>query len=151
MAVAVFNYAVWELRFPSLAPAVPEPLAQSYFGEASLLLDNTDCSPVADVNARLVLLNLLVAHIAAINGASASGSAGLVGRISEATEGSVTIRADYTAAPGSAQWYAQTPWGAEYWALTANYRTMHYVPGEQPFLGVVGYMGAPYGARRWGS
>lgn len=149
MAVVVFNYTVWSARFPALVPATSEPLATAYFGEACLILDNTDCSAVQDVNARTALLNLLVAHIAAINGATAAGSAGLVGRISEATEGSVTIRADYEAKPGTEQWYVQTPWGAEYWALTAQYRTMHYTPGEQPYLGVIGYTGAPYGAPRW--
>lgn len=144
MGVAVFNYAAWAARYPTLAAKVDEPLAQSYFDEAGLVyLLNNDCSVVQDVPTRLVLLNMLVAHLAALNGATASGEAGLVGRVSSATEGSVTINADYNAQPGSEQWYAQTPYGAQYWAATVGYRSAIYVPGPQPFLGVPG----PYGWR----
>ncbi len=143
MGVAVFSYALWAARYPALAPKVAEPLAQSYFDEAgALYLLNNDCSIVEDVPTRLILLNMLVAHIAAINGATATGEAGLVGRISTATEGSVTIAAEYNAAPGTEQWYAQTPYGAQYWAATVGYRSATYVPGPTPFLGVPGPRGA---------
>lgn len=147
MAVASFNYSLWAARYPALAAVVAEPLATAYFGEAGIYLDNTDCSLVQDVNVRLTLLNLLTAHIAALNGATASGAAGLVGRVSSATEGSVTINADLQTRPGTEQWYAQTPYGLQYWAATAAYRTAVYVPGPQPYLGVPG--GSEWGAGRW--
>ena len=151
MGVAVFSYAVWSARYPLLAPKVSEPLATSYFDEAgAFYLNNTDCSIVEDVPTRLLLLNMLVAHIALLNGAGAAGEAGLVGRISSATEGSVTINADYNAAPGSEQWYAQTGPGAAYWAATARWRTMRYVPGQQPFRGVPGYATRGYGSGGYG-
>lgn len=146
MGIAVFDYAVWSARYPLIAPKVSEPLASSYFTEAgALYLDNTDCSIVQDVPTRLMLLNMLVAHIALLGGAGAAGEAGLVGRISSATEGSVTIQADYNASPGSEQWYAQTGPGAAFWAATARYRTMRYVPGPQPFLGVPGMITRGFG------
>ena len=147
MGVAVFNYASWSVRYAALAAAVPEELAALYFSEAGIYLDNTDCSPVQDVAVRLVLLNMLVAHIAAINGATAAGAAGLVGRIASATEGSVTINAELLGKPGTEQWYAQTPYGLQYWTAVAPYRTMQYVPGPQPYLGVPG--GGGWGGRRW--
>lgn len=147
MAVAVFDYAAWALRYPTLALKVPSALATAYFAEATDFLDNTDSSPIDDVVQRLRFLNLLVAHIAAINGATTAGAAGIVGRISSVTEGSVTISSEYMTTPGSHAWFAQTQWGAEYWALTAGYRTVSYVPGQQP------YVGEPYygvaGALRW--
>jgi len=138
VAIASFNYAVWAARFPALAATVDAPLAESYFAEAGVYLNNTDTSPVVDVAIRLILLNLLVAHIAALNGATAASAAGLVGRISSVTEGSVTISTDYAVPAGSAAWYAQTQYGAQYWAMTAPYRTMNYVPGPEPYLGVPG-------------
>lgn len=141
MGVASFNYTAWAARYPALAPAVPEELAALYFAEAGLYLDNTDCSPVDDVTTRLVLLNMLVAHIAALNGATAAGAAGLVGRVSSATEGSVTINAELQTRPGTEQWYAQTPYGLQYWTATAVYRTAQYVPGPRPYLGVPGAFG----------
>ncbi len=129
---------------------MPSPLATAYFSQATLYLNNTDCSPVSDVGQRLQLFNMLVAHIAALNGAIGPGSQGIVGRVSSATEGGVTITFDYQATAGSAQWYAQTPWGAQYWEATAGYRTMQYVPGEQPFLGVPGYGGLGQGGYGFG-
>jgi hypothetical protein len=146
MAVAVFDYNLWTLRYPALAAKVPEPLAVSYFAEAGLFLDNTDCSIVTDVAARLILLNMIVAHIAYGNGASAASEAGLVGRISSVTEGSVTIATEFKGFSGDlAAYFSQSPYGVEYWAMTAGYRTAHYVPGVQPFLGVPGYLGG----QRW--
>lgn len=147
MAVVIFDYAVWALRFPALAAKVSEELATVYFGEATDFLDNTDDSLIDDVNKRARYLNLLVAHIAALNGATTAGAAGLVGRVSSVTEGSVTIATEFGVAPGSQAWFAQTSWGAEYWALTAGYRTATYVPGLQPFLDVPGP--GPWGPNRW--
>jgi len=147
MGVAVFSYAAWSLRFPALAAKVAEPLAALYFDEAGIYLDNTDGSLVEDVPTRLTFLNLIVAHIAACNGATDAGAAGLVGRISNVTEGSVTIGTELKGFAGDqAAYFAQTPYGAQYWAMTASYRTMQYIPAQPPFLGVPGYGGArwPY-------
>lgn len=130
MAVAVFDYALWAARYPSLAASVDEALAGAYFMEATIYLSNGEGSPVSDVTQRLVLLNKLVAHIAALNGADRGGGAsgGLVGRIARAGEGSVNVSTDYEA-PGSAGWYAQTQYGANYWQATMGLRTFRYVPG----------------------
>lgn len=141
MAVAVFDYGVWALRFPDLAASVSIPLANSYFGEAGLYLDNTDCSPVGDVNARLAILNLIVAHIAQINLPASAGGSGLVGPIESATEGSVTVKVKLPDSRGLAWWFTQTPFGAAVWAALAPYRTAHYVPGPQPIFGPFGYTG----------
>lgn len=141
MAVAVFDYGVWALRYPDLAASVASPLAQSYFGDAGLYLDNTDCSPVQDVNARLSLLNMIVAHIASLGIGSRGGAGGLVGPIESATEGSVTVKVKLPDAKGLAWWFMQTPYGAAVWAALAPYRTAHYVPGLQPDFGPYGYTG----------
>jgi hypothetical protein len=141
MGIVTFNYANWALRFPELATVVDEQLATLYFGEATDFLNNTDCSPVEDLDRRTRWLYLLTAHIAAL---ALPARGGLVGRLSSVTQGSITISSEYVT-PGSGAWYQQTPWGAEYWALTAGYRSMQYVPGPRPFLGVPGY-----GGRGWG-
>jgi hypothetical protein len=136
--VVVFSYEVWAARYPSLAANVSEPLAQAYFDEAQLFCDNSRCSPVRNLAIRAVLLNLLVAHVASLNmsagatsGGSTSGPAAgpspLVGRITSATEGSVSVTSEMDVPPGSAQWFNQTPYGAEFWAATAAYRTMRYI------------------------
>jgi hypothetical protein len=53
------------------------------------------------------------------------------GRISSASEGSVSAAFDMNVPPGSAQWWAQTKYGSDYWLAMAPYRTMQYRPGPR--------------------
>lgn len=145
MAVAVFNYAAWTARYPEFA-SVPEPLANLFFAEATLLLDNTDCSPVQDVAQRLVLLNMLTAHIAALSGSTSTGTyvsgGGSVGRVSEAQEGTVKVSFDMgKSSSEQAAYFLQTPYGALFWQLTARYRTARYVPAQPRQFDRFGFMG----------
>ena len=132
MTIVVFNYATWSARFPELASAVDETLATIYFQEAQIFVDNTDCSPIlaaADGGFRDTLLNLVTAHIAALN-ANIGGnpSSPLVGRINNATQGSVSVGTDYMVAKSDTQaYFNQTEYGAEYWAMAARYRRFRYV------------------------
>lgn len=135
MGVVAFDYGAWAARYPELAASVSQPQAQGYWNEAGLYLDNTASSLVTDDSVggqRATLLNMVTAHIAQLN-AYQNGQAAspLVGRISSATEGSVTVQASMDAQPGSAAWWQQTKYGAAYWAATSHYRTARYRPGPQ--------------------
>jgi hypothetical protein len=127
--VVVFDYPTWAARYPELAASVGAPLAAMYFAEAGLYCDNAATSIISDLTRRALILNMLTAHIAALN-ASVNGqpAPGLVGRIASATEGSVTVSADYQV-PGTAAWYAQTRYGAAAWQAMASNRTAFFVPG----------------------
>lgn len=133
MAVAVFDYAAWVARYPEFG-AVSEQRAALFFAEAGLYLDNTDASPVQDVAMRLVLLNMVTAHIAALSGAlNADGKpSGLVGRVSSASEGSVSVSTELGLVPGSAVWFQQTSYGLSFWQATKGYRSAVYV-APQPY------------------
>lgn len=147
MTVAVFDWTAWAALYPELvAKGVTQPYATALFGgPAGLLLDNTDCSPVADVARRLVFLNMVVAHLAYLQG---PGSSGLVGRVDQASEGSVSAHADYGTQSASAAYWLQSPYGALYWQATAPYRTMRYVPAPpSPATFPAGFYVSPY--RRW--
>jgi len=130
MTIAVFNYTAWTTRYPEMG-AVSEEQAALFFSEAGLYLDNTDCSPVQDVTRRLMLLNMLTAHIAALSGAlDPSGQpSGTVGAVSSATEGSVSVSFDLGLSPGTAPWYRQTQYGLAFWQATKGLRSAVYVPG----------------------
>lgn len=136
--IAVFDYNLWSARYPELSAFVSQKTAIAYFFEAQLYLDNTARSPVRDVNTRVLLLGMLTAHIAALNAPlNGQPSSPLVGRISGATEGSVSVQTEYQT-PGSVAWYSQTKYGAQYIAATAQYRTMRYtVPPPTGFNGTL--------------
>jgi Protein of unknown function (DUF4054) len=135
MSVVVFDHAAWVLRYPEFS-TVAEPLAQAYFDEATLYLNNTGSSLVRDGSQggrRALLLNMLTAHIAMLNsGPNGEGASQLVGRLASATEGSVSVAADMGAVPFTAAWFMSTKYGAAFWQATAGYRTMQYVAGSSP-------------------
>lgn len=127
MTAVVFDPAAFKARYPEFA-AVGDPLLQACFGEAGLYLSNADNSPVQNLTCRAVLLNMLTAHIAALGGAlSSDGQPRPVGRISSATEGSVSASMEYLA-PGSSAWFAQTQYGAAFWQATSSLRGFRYIP-----------------------
>lgn len=131
--IVTFDYETWSLRFPEFSETVGDTLAQLYFTEAAIYLDNTAGSLVTDVNQRAVLLNLLVAHIASLNvGSNGNPASPLVGRITQATQGSVSVSTDNGSTSPNAAWYLQTKYGAQYWQMTAGYRTMRYYRGAPP-------------------
>lgn len=132
MGVVVFDLTVFRTRYAEFS-TVPDPVLNAYFSEATMYLNNTDNSRVSDVGQRGVLLNMLTAHIAALNsGVNGNAPSGLVGRISSASQGSVSVSADMGPTTNSEAWYQQTKYGAAYWQATAPYRTAIYVPGASP-------------------
>ncbi len=141
MAAVIFNYANWAARYGELASWVTAPQAQAFFYEACLYLDNTDTSPVTDDSVggqRALYLGMLTSHIAALNAPlNGQPSSPLVGRINNASEGSVSVQTENLYPPGTVQWYQQTKYGAAFWAATSRFRSMLYVPGhprrEDPF------------------
>lgn len=136
MAVVAFNYGTWLTRFPEFTttPNIAA-VAALMFQEASLYISNTDRSPVADLTIRGLILNLMTAHLVAINyGVGAQAPSPLVGRIDSAAEGSVNVHVAFSSAPsGSKDWYSQTKYGAQVWAATAPFRAFRYIqPGCLP-------------------
>ncbi|HGH0375213.1 TPA: DUF4054 domain-containing protein [Yersinia enterocolitica] len=134
MAIVVFDVDAFRERYPEFN-AVSVSLLNAYFVEATVYLDNTDRSLICEVAIRAVYLNMLVAHIAAINsGVNGEGPTGLVGRVASASEGSVSVSTGEVPVTGSSWWYFQTPYGAAYWQAAAPYRTIRYVPGASPSM-----------------
>lgn len=134
MAIVAFDIDAFRERYPEF-DSVSDTLLNAYFVEATVYLNNTDTSPVTDVAVRAVYLNMLVAHLAAINsGVGGQASSGLVGRVTNASEGSVSVSVDAGPSSASSWWYMQTPYGAAYWQATLPYRTIRYLPGGSPSM-----------------
>src|SRR6185437_281692 len=120
----VFDYVWFQRRYPDLAEWCGPDEAAGYFDLATIFLDNTGTpsttvlvpgigpcatrwfgSPVTNVAQRQNLLGLLTAHIASLFGKiDGNASRSTVGRLSNATEGSVSVAFDFPDRPG-AEWY----------------------------------------------
>ncbi len=130
-AIASFDFPTFSARYPEFASLSPT-LAAAYFTEATLYHRNDGMGPVQDAATQLMLLNMLTAQIAFLNsGANGQAPTDLVGRISSASEGSVSVSVDLPSMPQGAAWFAQTKYGMAYWAATTNYRRGSYYPGPQ--------------------
>jgi hypothetical protein len=126
--VVVFSPTAFKAGFPEFATVADAALNLS-FSLATLQLNNSCSSRVCDANEREVLLNLLTAHITELkNGKNGQPPAGIVGRVSDAQEGSVRVSADAGTVVYGQAYYLQTQWGFLYWQSTAKYRSAVYVP-----------------------
>ncbi len=125
--IVTFVPSAFKVLYPQFATVADAALTLN-FSLSELFLNNSCRSVVMDANRRETLLNLLVAHITQLfNGVNGQIPGGLVGRISDAAEGSDSVSAAFPENPNGA-WFNQTPFGAMYWAATAPYRTFRYVP-----------------------
>ncbi len=132
--IVTFTPAEFVAAYPEFTGIQNAPMIQN-FALATLSLNNSCGSRVRDANQRQALLFLLVAHMTLLSNGSNDGAGnvqppvGIVGRIDAAAEGSVNVSAQFEAPPNASLAYCiQTKYGAQYWALTARYRTMIYIP-----------------------
>jgi hypothetical protein len=149
------DYATWLVRYPQFNPVggsqpVSHALYSQYFADAQIYQANNGAGPITDATMATRLMMMLIAHIASMETPNASGaSSSLVGRITSASEGSVSVSVENNYGAGTVQWYQQTKYGSDWWAATAQYRTMGYRPG--PVMGVpanqTGYPGWTRGYR----
>jgi hypothetical protein len=143
----VFDYGYWTSLYPEFAPPSPRAVTaaqgQNYFDAACLQCDNSCASPITDgspTGTRAKILYMITSHVATllaptvINGGSAPPSP-LVGRISNASEGSVSVAVDMPNQPMAAAWFQQTTYGALAWQSMAPYRTMRYARARRRYLG----------------
>ena len=125
--VVAFDFDAWKARYPEVA-GVGGPAAAAYFAEATLYHANDGSGPVSDAGQQQLLLGMVTAHVAEMYRVEDGELKNpLVGRISDASQGSVSVTAEYAATMvASAAFWAQTRYGASYWQATAQYRTMRY-------------------------
>lgn len=128
--VVEFNPVEFKIIYP-IFDDLNDIQLEHFFTIAEQLVDNTNCSFVTDLKERKILLYLLVAHQAALQSNINEGNNG-VGRVSSATEGTVSISLDYGTMSDNSKWYEQTQYGAEYWQLIKKYRSFVYRMARTP-------------------
>lgn len=130
--VVVFVAADFKAAYPEFATVADAMLTRN-FGFAQIILSNSCRSIIPDAVTRETFLYLLTAHITALfNGVNGLPPAGIVGRVNTATQGTVSVGADFPANPDEA-WFIQTQWGAMFWQLTVPFRTAHYIPPQNMY------------------
>lgn len=136
--VVTFNTA-WFNTFTAMFPVfgcLTQPQVEGYFNISGLYVANSPRNPAICILPQL--LYLVTAHIAwlmlpkdangnpATNGSASSGS--LVGRITNATQGSVNVGLEMGPSSGPQEaWYNQTQFGAMAWVAMAPFRTARYL------------------------
>lgn len=130
--IATFNAENFLARYPEFA-SLDAPLLAQYFLEAGMYCRNDGGGPVSDLATQTMFMNMLTAHIAALNGGvNGQQPSQMVGRINSAGEGSVHIGLEMKSENGAA-WFMQTKYGAAYWQASLPYRLGgHFVIA--PFL-----------------
>src|SRR5208282_784481 len=128
-----FSPETFRIIFP-VFNCLTDPQLNAYFGMATLYCPNVPQNPFNCSGVLPQLLNLVTAHVAwllspkdangnpSVQGAAANGS--LVGRISQATQGSVNVSLEFdgTAGGPSQQFFSQTAYGLMFWQATASIR-----------------------------
>lgn len=145
MGIVVFVPADFKAAYPEFV-TVPDPRCMVMFNMAAqAILDNTDGSPVMALDYRTQLFWLLVAHMLTLFAVGADGSERPVGRLDSATEGSVSTGFAFDLPPGSAMapWFNQTKYGALYWMMTAQFRSMKYFVSGNSGIGDARKFNAP--------
>lgn len=129
MAVVTFDPTAFAAQYPAFAAADPTTTA-GWFALAAMFVNNTDRSPVVDIDLRTQLLYLVTAHLGFLLTRAAGGSganAGAVGQMASAGEGSVSASFVAVQAKNAAYW-AQSQYGLTFWQLSLPFRTYRYVP-----------------------
>ena len=121
MPVVVFDSGSFLARYPEFNTLSTSLLGQ-YFTEATFYCRNDGAGPVQDLPTLTIFLNMLTAHIAALNGGvNGQQATQMVGRPSSVGEGSVHVSLDMHVSGGAA-WFMQTKYGAAYWQASLPYR-----------------------------
>ncbi|CAI9399182.1 DUF4054 domain-containing protein [Lelliottia sp. T2.26D-8] len=130
MAIVVLDISKFRAMFPEFSNVTDAQLP-FLFDQATDYLNNTDFSLVVDVIKRERLLYLLMAHLAYVRygDVKGNGGTGMVGRLSSASEGSVSVSSEAGQIEFRYMWYTQSQYGMEYWQATKVYRMANYYPG----------------------
>lgn len=125
--VTVFDFSEFIALYPTFA-CLNGLAAQGYFDLAAVYHRNDGFGPVKLAAQQKTLMYLMTAHVATLMASGANGGAAPVGRLSSASEGSVSASFELAASMNMNQaWFAQSQYGLMYWQATAGYRQMRYV------------------------
>jgi hypothetical protein len=126
--VVTFNATNFQAMFPQFNTVSDAILTNFVLPFAQQIVRNDGGGPVSDAVSQANLLNLAVAHICALLwGVNGQAPTPLVGRLTNATQGSVSLATEFTGYQNDA-WYNQTPWGAMLVRMMRPFVSAKYYP-----------------------
>jgi len=128
--IASFSYDTFIALFPQFN-YLSGAQVQFYWNMATGFHRNDGGGPVTNVCMQEEMLQLVTAHVIQLFAPKRDGQgpSELVGRINNASQGSVSVGSEMPGATASSAWWQQTQYGAAYWELSKPFRTMRYIPG----------------------
>lgn len=136
-----FVYSDWIQQYPQFVNISQTLVEGDILTTAEQFCRNDGRNPVCNPTLLLTMLNLMVAHLCQLfyPPNQPAGQVGqVVGRMSDAREGSVAVQFDFpTPSNMDVAWYSQTPYGLAFYKLMP--KTGRYFPMTYPYA---------YG-RRW--
>lgn len=143
--IIVLDYATWQATYPEFSSTSQQQF-NTYYAMAQVFVRNDGGGSVGDATLQMALLQMATAHVAKLSAPPGElpTDPSIVGRISNAAEGSVNVASEMDVPPGTAQWWNQTRYGAMVWVAMAPSRTMRYLPGSRrisdPFISSSGFL-----------
>jgi hypothetical protein len=102
------------------------------FIEAGAYHANDGSGPVTNLDHQKIMLGLVAAHLAqTYYGSNGAASTGVVGQVTSASQGTASISVQPIQASGTQAFWLTTPYGANYWRMTAPYRLFRYLAPPQ--------------------
>ena len=150
-----FDYDAFIAAFPGLA-GTPGPVASAQWDMAGLYFANLADNPAVTRGPTVMrqLLNLVTAHLLtllgypAACGATAGTPSGVVGRVSSASEGSVSVSSEWKGSGSpSEDWWLQTQYGAMFWTATSQFRLFRYAANPTVVYGGINPLIGTYRGR----
>ena len=117
MNVVALDTALFKEMYPEFA-GLSENALQGYWEIDCQLIDNSEASRIP-VQVRKPILYAALCHICRLM----TGDIGSVGRVSSASQGSVSASLEYPEVSKQAAYWVQTQCGALVWQLLKPYRT----------------------------
>ena len=122
MAVVELDTGLFRELYPKYEKA-SDQLIETWWEAVCQLIGNTESSRIPysppSVNTRKVILYAALCHVAELM----TRDNGVVGRVSSASEGSVSTAFDFPVLSKSGAWWAQTQCGLMVWQMLLPYRS----------------------------
>lgn len=127
MAVVVLDIPEFRAMFfgQFIDPPYTDDVISVYFDWACVFINNSESGLISVCGGmRKRIIYLMMAHLLTLNAPGKDGST--VGRVSSASQGSVSVALDFPTTANNA-WWVQTQYGAMVWELTRRYRSFRWI------------------------